>query len=87
MKTLSRELVSSLSPTELLIEMARRGITALPEKNILLGSSTCPHCGHTGVIEKDFGIRVMRGEVWPQSWCRGCRSARGKARRMGLLSR
>lgn len=35
--------------------------------------SRCPRCGHVGPTEQDFGIRVIRGERRPQSWCRNCR--------------
>ncbi len=35
--------------------------------------SKCPRCGHVGPTQQDFGIRVIRGERRPQSWCRNCR--------------
>jgi hypothetical protein len=34
---------------------------------------TCPRCGHTGDLVRDFGFRKMQGERRPQSWCRECR--------------
>lgn len=39
----------------------------------------CPHCGHKGPIETDFGFRLMKGQKKAQSWCRACRSARARA--------
>lgn len=45
-------------------EARERGTTAL---------SRCPRCGHVGPTEQDFGLRVIRGERRPQSWCRACR--------------
>ncbi len=35
----------------------------------------CPRCHRTGEVDRDFGMRMVRGEARPQSWCRGCRSA------------
>ena len=48
--------------------------------------ATCPHCGHNGFVAKDFGTRVVRGTVYPQSWCRTCRAIPQHVRR-GLMSR
>ena len=35
---------------------------------------TCPKCGHTGPVNPDFGIRVVRGVERLQSWCADCRA-------------
>lgn len=72
-KKLTRASISKMSHSELLIELARRGLKLEDAKAVLKGKATCPHCNHTGPIEKDFGVRIMRGAVWPQSWCRKCR--------------
>lgn len=37
------------------------------------GDKKCPHCGDTKNIMRDFGIRVYRGKLGIQSWCRQCR--------------
>jgi len=82
MKTLTRELISEMSTNELFVELAKRGAGLQnPDsvKRMLSQWTTCPHCGHRGPIDKDFGTRVMRGEVHPQSWCRRCRATRGRA--------
>jgi len=71
---ISRKLISNLNPADLLIELARRGVKLDAAKHVLNGRAECPHCGHRGSIEKDFGVRVMRGAVWPQSWCKACRA-------------
>ena len=34
---------------------------------------TCPHCGHTGPIDPDFGVKLVRGIAYKQSWCKNCR--------------
>lgn len=73
MKTISRVAISKLTPSDLLVELARRGLKMDDAKVILKGKATCPHCDHKGPIETDFGIRIMRGTVWPQSWCKSCR--------------
>lgn len=70
---LSRVAISKMTASELLIELARRGLKLEDAKQVLKGKATCPHCDHTGPIESDFGVRIMRGAVWPQSWCRKCR--------------
>ncbi len=58
-------------------ELERRGIKQMPtRRHLLTGKSECPHCGHKGPIERDFGTRVLRGDVVPQSWCRICASGR-----------
>ncbi len=41
-------------------------------------TTRCPHCGHCGDVDADFGWRILRGERLPQSWCKGCR-ARARA--------
>lgn len=74
MKPLTREEISKLSNQDLYLELAKRGIERMPTRANFAGLTQCPHCGHTGPIEKDFGTRVMRGEVYPQSWCSPCRS-------------
>lgn len=38
----------------------------------------CPRCGKTGSTHEDFGTRIIDGRARPQSWCRNCRSARGR---------
>ncbi len=73
---LTRAVVAELSNTELIQELASRGVTTTPPENLLTGKATCPKCGHHGKIEADFGTRVMRGSVWPQSWCRLCRGGK-----------
>jgi hypothetical protein len=40
----------------------------------------CPRCQRTGDTFRDFGIRSVRGQRIPQSWCRSCRSATGGRR-------
>ena len=35
---------------------------------------TCPHCGKTKNVGKDFGIIVRRGVESATGWCRDCRS-------------
>jgi len=75
MLPLTRSQMSKLSPAELIIELGKRGIKAFDGSD-LKGRTTCPHCGHEGPIERDFGIRVMRGSIWPQSWCRTCRTGK-----------
>lgn len=35
----------------------------------------CPKCGWTGLTDRDFGMRTLRGRQVPQSWCRLCRRA------------
>ncbi|MGQ0507364.1 MAG: hypothetical protein ACT4TC_18820 [Myxococcaceae bacterium] len=37
------------------------------------GERECPRCHRVGWIDTDFGTRIIRGEVKPQSWCRACR--------------
>lgn len=73
-KKLTRSDIALLSPTDLIVELARRGIKAVPHTHTMKGRSTCPRCEHEGPIDRDFGVRVMRGEVKPQSWCRVCRA-------------
>ncbi len=68
------------SAADLVAELLKRGVKVLPGFDLNRSKAECPHCGHIGPIEADFGTRVMRGEIWPQSWCRACRSGRkGKA--------
>ncbi len=59
---------------------------APPEKQ-----KECPRCHHVGEVQRDFGTRVIRGEVRPQSWCRQCRkatapAARGTAPQLELIA-
>ena len=70
---LTRAAISKMNAHQLLIELHRRGVNIEDAKSVLRGKSTCPNCGHEGPIERDFGVRVMRGALWPQSWCRKCR--------------
>lgn len=35
---------------------------------------TCPKCGHKGMVDPDFGYRVVRGVERKQSWCTTCRA-------------
>lgn len=72
--TITRTEISNLSPSELLIELARRGIKQPALPAMLKAKTVCPHCDTEGQVEKDFGVRVLRGEVKPQSWCRECRA-------------
>lgn len=73
MNALTRNEISKLSAAELLIELRRRGLK-LEDAAVTKGRATCPNCGHNGPIEKDFGVRIMRGQAWPQSWCKECRA-------------
>lgn len=41
--------------------------------------SKCPHCGRTGDTQHEFGMRMLRGERKPQSWCRKCRRPKSRA--------
>lgn len=75
-----------MTPTELMVELAKRGVKAVNLEG-LKGISVCPHCGHTGPVTQDFGVRVMRGEVWPQSWCRICRAGKAQQKRAALKYR
>lgn len=72
---LTRAAISKMNAHQLLIELHRRGVNIEDAKSVLRGKSSCPNCGHTGPIERDFGVRIMRGAVWAQSWCRKCRGA------------
>lgn len=36
---------------------------------------TCPKCGHEGPVDPDFGVKVRRGLVHAQSWCKKCRAS------------
>ena len=72
---LTRAAISKMNAHQLLIELHRRGVNIEDAKSVLRGKSTCPNCGHQGPIERDFGVRIMRGAVWAQSWCRKCRGA------------
>ncbi len=73
---LTRKTIAALNPSDLLVELARRGVKVEDATGVLKGKAECPHCGHKGPIEKDFGVRIMRGHVWPQSWCKGCRAGK-----------
>lgn len=86
MKPLTRSFLSSLSPSDLVAELTARGVKQV-EVTHLKGITTCPHCGHEGPIEKDFGIRIMRGEVWPQSWCRTCRAGREEEKKVAKAAK
>lgn len=69
--------LTKLSHVELARELERRGIKKLPKsKHLMLAHAECPRCHYRGPIERDFGTRVLRGEVVPQSWCRLCRAGR-----------
>lgn len=35
---------------------------------------TCPHCGKMKAIDPGFGVRNVRGDFRPHSWCQTCRS-------------
>lgn len=35
---------------------------------------TCPKCDHTGFVDPDFGVKVVRGVERRQSWCKTCRA-------------
>lgn len=34
----------------------------------------CNKCGKVGMVDPDFGIRLVRGIVRKQAWCKECRS-------------
>lgn len=45
---------------------------------------TCPKCSHTGPVDPDFGVKLVRGIARSQSWCKNCRATTnyyGKARK------
>ena len=42
------------------------------------GTCRCPRCGRSGLLDQDFGTRVLNGQRRRQSWCRRCRSCRGE---------
>lgn len=76
MKPLTRNDFETLKDAELFLELAKRGFADVPPevKKFLTQKTTCPHCDKRGEVQKDFGTRIMRGEVYPQSWCRDCRA-------------
>lgn len=85
MKPLTPADLAKLNTKQLMAELAKRMRTepvGLDEPRVLNGYATCPHCGHRGPIARDFGTRVMRGALWPQSWCRTCRAGRNKLARL-----
>src|SRR5215472_9294075 len=55
-------------------QLERAELVELPDAT----PTTCryPRCGRTGLLDRDFGTRVLNGELWRQSWCRRCRSSR-----------
>lgn len=86
---LTKNDIARMSHQELVLELAMRGYIkrgpgrpmgsknkAKNDRKAMNGKSSCPHCGHEGPIEKDFGTRTMRGEVFSQSWCRDCRAGK-----------
>lgn len=36
----------------------------------------CPQCQVEKPIMPGFGLKLFRGKMHPQSWCRGCRGAK-----------
>lgn len=38
-------------------------------------TKTCPHCGKTKNVGKEFGVVVTRGVQYAASWCKQCRGA------------
>jgi hypothetical protein len=83
------ELVQNASPKELvnlahqLLKLADRepAISQQERQFFELATQierTCPSCGHTGQIEKDFGWKIWDKRLRPQSWCRNCRKAGGR---------
>lgn len=64
-----------METAELIQELRKRGVTELPHFK-MTDRAECPRCGKRGPIDRDFGTRVMRGTLWPQSWCRDCRAGR-----------
>ena len=55
-------------------QLGRAELIELPEATP--GTCRCPRCGRTGLLDADFGTRVLNGRRWRQSWCRRCRSRR-----------
>lgn len=78
MKTLTRHDVMEMSPGDLIIELNKRGVKMEELKGMVHGKAVCPNCDHEGPIAKDFGVRIMRGAIWPQSWCRDCRAGKNE---------
>jgi hypothetical protein len=64
--------------TEELVRLARQleraEIVELPD--VAPSTCRCPRCGRTGLVDQDFGTRVLNGRRRRQSWCRRCRSRR-----------
>ncbi len=89
-KPLTRDEVSKLSNTDLLLMIARESLTrfgtALPPSTLPAPKQAvridwtkeiheCPHCGAVGTVAVLFGIRVYRGVERKQSWCKTCRAS------------
>lgn len=80
--------LAQLSREELIVALANQlGLQSFPlaplpvpapRLAVVSGRGHCPHCGHRGPQERDFGFRVARGEMKPQSWCRKCRAKPGR---------
>lgn len=43
---------------------------------------SCTKCKHHGAIDTDFGWRTVNGKRYSQPWCKLCRTADAKARRV-----
>jgi hypothetical protein len=55
-------------------QLERAELVELPEAT--LGTCWSPRCGRTGLLDADFGTRVLNGRRRRPSWCRHCRSRR-----------
>jgi hypothetical protein len=55
-------------------QLERAELVELPDAP--LETHRCPRCGRTGLLDRDFGTRVLNGQRRRQSWCRRCRSRR-----------
>jgi hypothetical protein len=55
-------------------QLERAELVELPDATP--GTCRCPRCGRTGLLDRDFGTRVLNGRRRRQSWCRACRSSR-----------
>ncbi|MBX5481107.1 MAG: hypothetical protein IRZ16_04545 [Myxococcaceae bacterium] len=64
----------------LVIEYGRRAEAMKQLQAVRPKWTTCPRCGHSGPVDRDFGTRKVNGEVRPQSWCRSCRAETTRAK-------
>lgn len=62
------------APAPGIVRIAPRAKRAIDPKWFRV-EKTCPHCGETKNVGRDFGTVIRRGKEDAAGWCRACRSS------------